>query len=190
MGVAILGDREPESLRSPARAHYDGRPRLELADPGAPSWWARHGGHASCVECAGATACVCAVWSPWRASQLQHGGTPRYRRGLLEGGWDCPGKASSPLTGGFNPQNAALRLVLGPPNFGGSRHPSTSASGPGPDPCLWVRCTPRLSWLLCCTSVCRCGIAVGWGSPGPQSPGALWVLRTRHSFPAICKIES
>lgn len=73
-----------------------------------------------------------------------------------------PGRSVLAADGGLNPQNAAPRAAPGPPKVGGSRHPGTSASGPGLDRCLWVRCTPRPSWLSCCTSVCRC--AVGWGA--------------------------
>lgn len=150
----------------------------------------RHGGRGPRVECAGAAACVCAVWGPGRAPQPRSGGTPRYQRGLLEGGLDCLGEASCPLTGVFNPQNTAPRSVPGPPNPGGGRHPRTSASGPGPERCLWGRCTLLPSWLLCCTSVYRCGLAVGWGSPGPQSPGGATVPRTRPRFPAACEVKT
>lgn len=68
------------------------------------------------------------------------------------------------------PQETPSRSALRPRNPGDGRRPRTSASGPGSGLCLWGRCTPQLSWLLCCTSVCRCGTTRGGDTPGLNFP--------------------
>lgn len=54
-------------------------------------------------------------------------------------------------------QGTPPRSALEPRKPRGGRRPRTSTNEPGPGHCLWGLCTPRLSWLLCCTSVGRCG---------------------------------
>lgn len=86
-----------------------------------------------------------------------------------------------------SPSHADLRLPFppqGPRRLGGDRRPGSSASGPEPRRCPGGRSTPRPSWLLCCTSVCRCrgsnGGRVGV-CPGPEpSRGGATVPRTTH----------
>lgn len=82
-------------------------------------------------------------------------------------------------------QGTPPRLAVGPRNPGGSRRPRTDESRPWPGSCLWGRCTPRLSWLLCCTSVGRCGKTRGEDAPGLKFPVgrydiALWFKNERH----------
>lgn len=79
------------------------------------------------------------------------------------------------------PQGTPPRSALEPRKPGGARSPRISTSEPGPGRCLWGRCTPRLSWLLCCTSVCRCGTTMGGDAPGLNFPwGRYGTKNKRH----------
>lgn len=81
------------------------------------------------------------------------------------------------------PQGTPPRSALRPRNPGDGRRPRTSASGPGRELCLWGRCTLRLSWLLCCTSVCRCGTTRGGDAPGLNLPwGRYGTMNKDTSF--------
>jgi hypothetical protein len=80
-------------------------------------------------------------------------------------------------------QGTAPGSAKGPPNPGGGRRPRTSASGPGSGLCLWGRCTPRPPWLLCCTSVCRCGTAVGGGALGLNLPRGRYGTKNKTPLP-------
>lgn len=157
--VATLCDLERERRRERALAQCDARPTLERRDRGAPSRWFRHGRRGPGVECAGAAASVCAVWSPWRAPQPRSGSTPRYHRRLPEGGWDCLGEASSPLT-------VALIHRTPLPGQPRGRRRSAAAATPGP-----ARAGP--AWIA------ACGCAVHRGRRGFRAvqvfAGALWV---------------
>lgn len=82
-----------------------------------------------------------------------------------------------------SPQETRHRSAQGPWNPGGGRHPRTSANEPGLRRCLWERCTPRLSWLLCCTSVCRCGTTRGGDSAGLNLPWGRYGTKTKTHLP-------
>lgn len=80
-------------------------------------------------------------------------------------------QARALLTHLCRPQQGTMpRLALRPQNPGDGRRPRTNESGPGRELYLWGRCTPQLSWLLCCTSVCRCGTTRGGDAPGLNLP--------------------
>lgn len=119
--------------------------------------------------CSGAAACVRAAGGPRRPPQPRPPGTPRYQRGLLGGGWDCPGVPALLTLLRPPPQGTPPRSALRPRNPGGRRRPRTSRSGPGRG--LWGRCTPQPSWLSCSISVCRCGETRGGDARGLNFPG-------------------
>lgn len=87
-------------------------------------------------------------------------------------------------------QGTPPRSALRPRNPGVGSRPRTSASGPGRELCLWGRCTPQLSWLLCCTSVCRCGTTRGGDAPGLNLPWGRYGTMKRHFFPSVCKTKT
>lgn len=130
---------------------------------------------------------------------LGDGRSPDHRAhpGTSEGCWREAGTAPGPQTPAVltrlcpPPQATPARSVLGPRNPGGSRRrPRTSASGLGPGRCPWGRSTPRPPWLLCCTSVCRCGTTRGGDAPALNLDEGAMVPRTRHVFPTFCKMKT
>lgn len=90
----------------------------------------------------------------WREAGTAHGSQVAAQLTLL-----CP-----------PPQGTPPRSGLWPRNPGSGHRPRANTSGPRPGRCLWGRCTPLLSWLLCCTSVCRCGKTRGVDAPGLNFP--------------------
>ena len=81
------------------------------------------------------------------------------------------------------PQGTLPRSALGRRNPGGGHRPRPNTSGRRPGRCLWGRCTPRLSWLLCCTSVCRYGKTRGVDAPGLNFPWGHYGTENRRHLP-------
>lgn len=75
---------------------------------------------------AGAAACVCAARGARRRPQPRPPGTPRYQRGLLEGGWTAPGPQTPAVLTRLcpPPQATPARSALGPRNLRRQSPPS------------------------------------------------------------------
>lgn len=142
---------------------------------------------------AGAATCVCAARGARRPPQPRPPGTPRYQRGLLEGGWDCPRAPSPSSTDPPLPSSSGDAAQVGPGAAEPRRHSPPSEnqrerarSGPLPLGALFTAAAVAFV-LYKCLQV-RDG--QGWGCPALNLDEGAMVPRTRHVFPSFCKMKT